>query len=153
MKEFIQRLGTSVLGVLQGFDRLRLRGTKRLLASVQGMSSYLFQRHILLKDFKAHALELTAQIRQATEKIAADAARPLLYLSSSSQDKEALARQLAARDGISQGLIAIFSCVEPCWTYAIHRNRATRHIDLQGGIRKCLHYYHYFLDPQRGLLH
>ena len=153
MKQFIQRLGSSVCGVLQGFDRLRLRGTKRLLASVRGMGSYLFQRHIFLKDFKAHALEFTEQIRQATEKVAANASRPVRYLASSSQDKEALARELAGRDGICQGLVGVFSCVEPCWTYEIHRNRATKHIDLQGGIRKCLHYYHYFLDPQLGLLH
>ena len=87
MKQFIQRLAGSVCGVLQGFDRLRLRGTKRLLASVRGMGSYLFQRHIFLKDFKTHALEFTEQIRQATEQVAANAGRPVRYLASSSQDK------------------------------------------------------------------
>jgi hypothetical protein len=153
MKQFIQRLGSSVFGALNGFDRLRLRGTKRLLASVKGMASYLWQRNILLKDFKAHALEVTEQIRQGTEQVAAEAGRPLRYLASSSQGKEDLARELATRDGIQTGLIGVFSCVEPCWSYEIHRNRATKHIELQGGIRKCLHYYHYFLDPQMGLLH
>jgi hypothetical protein len=153
MKGFIQRLGNNVLGVLSGFDRLRLRGTKRLLASVRGMASYLFQRQIFLNDFKAHALEITEQIRQATQQVVANTGRPLRYLPSSSQDKEALARELAAQDGIREGLIGVFSCVEPCWTYEIHRDRAARHIHLQGGIRKCLHYYHYFLDPQWGWCH
>src|SRR5262249_15997073 len=58
-----------------------------------------------------------------------------------------------AQDGITQGLIGVFSCVEPCWSYDIHRNRDTKQIELQGGQRKCLHYYHYFLDPQLGFLH
>jgi hypothetical protein len=51
------------------------------------MGSYLFQRHIFLKDFKTHALEFTEQIRQATEQVAANAGRPVRYLASSSQDK------------------------------------------------------------------
>jgi hypothetical protein len=153
MKHFMERVQGSIQGVRSGFDRLRLRGTKRLLASVQGMSNYLWQRKILLKDFKAHALEVTEQIRQTTEQVAAAAGRPRQYLPSSSQDKEELARTVAARDGVREGLVAVFSCVEPCWSYEIHRDRASKHIHLHGGNRKCLHYYHYFLHPQMGLLH
>jgi hypothetical protein len=153
MKHFMERVKGSVQGVLSGFDRLRIRGTKRLLASVQGMSSYLWQRKILLKDFKAHALEVTEQIRQATEQVAVAGGRPVRYLPSSTQDKEALARVLATQDGVREGLIAVFSCVEPCWSFEIHRDRASKHIDLRVGNRKCLHYYHYFLDPQLGLCH
>jgi len=153
MKRFLQRLTGNVLGSLSGFDRLRFRGTKRLLASVKGMLSYLWQMDLLLKDFKAHALSMTEQIRAATEQAAQAAGRPVQYLPSSSQSKEELARQIAARDGIRAGLIAVFSCVEPCWSYEIHRNRSHQHIELQGGQRKCLHYYHYFLDPQLGFLH
>src|SRR5262249_44835064 len=153
MKRFLQRLTGNVLGSLSGFDRLRFRGTKRLLASVKGMLSYLWQMDLLLKDFKAHALSMTEQIRAATEQAAQAAGRPVQYLPSSSQSKEELARHIAARDGIRAGLIAVFSCVEPCWSYEIHRNRSNQHIELQGGQRKCLHYYHYFLDPQLGFLH
>jgi hypothetical protein len=40
---------------LHGFDRLRFRGTRRFLANVAGMLSYLWQRRVLLKDFKAFA--------------------------------------------------------------------------------------------------
>jgi hypothetical protein len=153
MKHFLQRFGSHVLGILSGFDRLRLRGTKRLLASVSGLKSYLWQNDLLLKDFKAHAVAMTEQIRQATVEVATAVDRPLHYLASASQSKEDLARELAAQDGITQGLIGIFSCVEPCWSFDIHRNRDTQHIELQACQRKCLHYYHYFLDPQLGFMH
>jgi hypothetical protein len=153
MKSFIQRFGDQILGILSGFDRLRLRGTKRLLASVRGLGSYLWQRQILLKDFKAHALHATEQIRQATEAAAAAAGRPIEYLPSSAPSKEELARAQAERDGIREGLIGVFSCVEPCWSYEIHRNRETKQLELRGGQRKCLHYYHYFQDPQLGLVY
>jgi hypothetical protein len=153
MDGFIRRLGSVVTGVLNGFDRLRFRGTKRLLASVKGMMSYLWQMDILLKNFKEHSLAVTEQVRQAAEQVSRASGRPLVYLNSPSIIKEDRAREIARRDGITQGLICILSSVEPCWSYDIHRNRQTRHIELQGGIRKCLHYYHYFLHPTLGFMH
>jgi len=41
MKTFLRRFGQSIHGVLSGFERIRFRGTQRLLASVAGLSSYL----------------------------------------------------------------------------------------------------------------
>lgn len=70
MKTFIQRFGKRILGVLHGFDRLRFRGTRRFLASATGMLRYLWRRQILLKDFKAFASNITAQVRQAAEEVA-----------------------------------------------------------------------------------
>ena len=52
MQTFLQRFQPVVAGVLQGFDRLRFRGSKRQLGYVSGMSSWLGAMHILLKDYK-----------------------------------------------------------------------------------------------------
>ena len=41
MDSFLQRFGQFVVGILQGFDRLRFRGSKRQLCHVSGMSSWL----------------------------------------------------------------------------------------------------------------
>ena len=41
MKTFLQRFGELVLGVLHGFDRMRLRGSKRQLCYPVGAASYL----------------------------------------------------------------------------------------------------------------
>ena len=52
MKTFLQRFGSLVSGVLHGFDRLRLRGSKRLLCNPGGVSSFLSQVRVPLKDYK-----------------------------------------------------------------------------------------------------
>jgi hypothetical protein len=153
MKSFLQRFGTWITGILNGFDRLRLRGTKRLLASVGGLYNYLWQRHILLKDFTAHAEEITTALRQATEACVHKLARPLVYVPSAARDKEALAREIAQRDGVRSGLVCVLSSVEVCSSFVVYRNRDTRHLELRAQSRKCLHYYHYLLDQHWGWCH
>jgi hypothetical protein len=151
MKTFIQRFGKNILGVVHGFDRIRFRGTRRFLANVAGMLGYLWQRQVLLKDFKAFAGSITAQVRQAAEEVAVSQGRPVVYLHNSEMDKEAWARELAQRDGIRQGLIGVLKSVEGCWSYEVGPNRAEKKLELRGKPSKCLHYYHYFLHPQVGL--
>ena len=41
MTTFIDRFSDSIHGVLSGFDRIRFRGTQRLLASVRGLTAFL----------------------------------------------------------------------------------------------------------------
>jgi hypothetical protein len=151
MKTFIQRFVTNILGVLHGFDRIRFRGTRRFLANVAGMMGYLWQRQVLLKDFKAFAGNITAQVRQAAEESAVSQGRPIEYLHNSAMQKEEWARQVAKRDGIQQGLIGVLKEVECCWSYEVGPNRAAKKLELRGKPSKCLHYYHYFMDPEVGL--
>ena len=67
MRQFIQRHQHRILGILSGFDRLRLRGTLRLLTNVGGLMSYLSLVGVLIKDFMAYAEGLTKRLRQTTE--------------------------------------------------------------------------------------
>lgn len=153
MNEFIQRHRESVIGTLNGFDRLRIRGTLRLLSYVEGMLMYLGLAKVLLKDFKAYAQAATDQIRRATEQLTSAAGRPLRYLPSSTENKEAWARATAERDGVRAGLIGVLSCVEPCRSYEIHRNRQAKRLELRGGPGKCLHYYFYLIHKIWGFMH
>jgi hypothetical protein len=153
MKTFIQRFGNNILGVLHGFDRIRFRGTRRFLANVAGMLGYLWQRQVLLKDFKAFAGQITAQVRQAAEEGAVSQGRPLEYLHNSDMKKEDWARDLAKRDGVEQGLIGVLKAVEGCWSYEVGPNRAAKKLELRGKPSKCLHYYHYFRDAEVGLVY
>ena len=132
MKTFIQRFGTNILGVLHGFDRIRFRGTRRFLANVAGMMNFLWHRQVLLKDFKAFAGNLTAEVRQAAEEVAVQQGRPIVYLHNSVMDKEAWARDVAKRDGIQQGLIGVLKAVECCWSYEVGPNRAKKKLELRG---------------------
>jgi hypothetical protein len=153
VKTFIQRFGQNILGVLHGFDRIRFRGTRRFLANAAGMLGYLWQRQVLLKDFKAFAGQLTAEVRQAAEESAVRLGRPIEYLHNSDLKKEDWARKLAKRDDIQQGLIGVLKAVECCWSYEVGPNRAKKKLELRGKPSKCLHYYHYFMDPEVGLVY
>jgi hypothetical protein len=151
VKTFIDRFGSKILGSLHGFDRIRFRGTRRFLANVAGMMSFLWHRQVLLKDFKAYAGSITAQVRQAAEEAAVKEGRPVEYLHNSDMDKEAWAREMAERDGIQEGLIGVLKAVECCWSYKVGPNRAEKKLELRGQSSRCLHYYHYFMDPEVGL--
>jgi hypothetical protein len=54
MLSVLQRFSSQVSGVLSGFDRLRFRGTKRLLNTPGGMLNFLWHKQILLKQFKEY---------------------------------------------------------------------------------------------------
>lgn len=150
---FIQKHQADVIGLLHGFDRLRLSGTFRALYHPPVMEKYIQKAGFLLKDFRQLVLQITGQIKAATQQIAERTERPLVYLSSSQVRKEQYARNLAERDGITCGLIAILSCVEPCRTYTVGGNPRTKMLEAQLGLGKCLHYYFYHFHPVFGFMH
>lgn len=153
MLSFVQRHRKQVTGVVSGFDRLRFRGTLRVLAHVGGMMDFLWHQRVPLKRFKDYVCETTKRLREATEASAQRAGQRVRYVASSTLSKEDLVREMAAREGRQEGLLAVLSCVEPCRSYELHRNRETKHLDLRNSPLKCLHYYFYFQHPQLGFMH
>lgn len=153
MHEFTKRHQKDIRGVLSGFDRMRFRGTLRWLANTKGLLSFLWNVQVLLKNFKAYALAVTDEVRRAAEQIAADAGRPVHYLPSTILNKERIARTIADEDGVTEGLIAVLTCVEPCWSYEVGPNPHKKELELRGRRGKCLHQYFYFQDPQWGFMH
>src|SRR6266571_130899 len=150
---FVQRHKTDVIGVLHGWDRLRLQRTLRSLYYQPVMEEYLWQAGVLWKDFKRFATDLTSRVRQAAEKLAGRHQRPLIYLSSSRTRKEEVARQIQQRDQVGKGLIAVLSCVEPCRTWFLRGNRATRKLEIKLQWGKCTHLYFYWIHEELGFLH
>lgn len=153
MEGFVSRHAEAVIGTLCGFDRLVFRGTLRRLAVVAGLRSYLWASGVLLKDFAAHASGLSARLKAASQARCERTGRPLRYLASSALSKEQVARAIAAQDGVERGLICVLSAVEPCLSYEIARERSSRRLVLTPRRRKCLHLYHYMLDPEFGFMH
>ena len=150
MKSFLQRFGSLVSGVLHGFDRLRFRGSKRLLCNPGGVISFLRQVQVPLKDYKSYAKETTLALCKSIETKAKQAGL-YLYVNNSKESKEELALRLAAHDKRQQGLIAVLGCVEPCQVVQVRGNRETKKLELRIEPGKCMHYYHYYLDPDYGL--
>ena len=152
MKSFIQKYEEDVMGSLSGFDRLVLRGTLRRLLYPDGMDYCLAFLRVQLKDFAQYLIEVTARIKEASLAAAQRASRPIQYLPSSQVRKDDLARSIANRDHVSDGLICVLSCVEPCQTFEIHRNRELKRLQIRPHRSKCLHLYHYFVHPQFGFM-
>lgn len=141
------------MGVLNGFDRLVLRGTLRYIVYPYGMMGYLRQEGVLLKDFGKFALKVSTQLKDASTTVASQSSRPVIYLQSSHTNKEEMARELARKDGIERDLICVLTSVEPCFSFEIHRNPQTRKLELVSRWRKCLHLYHYYIHPLFGFMH
>ena len=152
MKRFLARFGDKVLGVLNGFDRLILRGVLYPVAVVSGMRHFLHSKDVLLKDFAPYVHEASETVKAASAAAAVAAGRPLPYLTSPKTDKAALAAKIAREDGIADGLIAVLRSVEVCKGYTVRGNRATQKLELVLEPRKCLHYYHYLIDPVFGFM-
>lgn len=153
MERFLTRHADRIVGILAGFDRLVFRGLARSLSYRNGMDIFLSRHGVLLKDFSRFAQEVSGRLKAHADALAARSGRPLEYLASAQPSKEARARQIAARDGITEGLVCILSCVEPCRSYGIRKDRQTRQLSLRAQERKCLHLYFYALDREFGLVH
>lgn len=152
MNRFIQRFSDKITGVLNGFDRLIIRGTLRRIAYARGMKGFLWHRQVLLKDFRSYVERITKELRAASCRMAEAQKRPILYLRSSKTDKLALAQNVAAQDRVSSGLIAVISCVETCMSYKICPNPESQMLNLEMRQRKCIYLYHYLVDPQFGFM-
>jgi hypothetical protein len=61
-----------------------------------------------------------------------------------------MAQTIARRDHIESGPVWALSCVEPCWSFDVHRNRDTQQLDLVQRSRKCLFVYQYWQHPELG---
>lgn len=152
MNAFMAKHQKHIVGVLSGWDRIVFRGTIRLIAHLEGRCSYLRSRHILLKDFKAHAQHQTATLIQASVARAQASGRPNLYLPSARTNKEQVALKIAERDGVREGRICILRTVEPCLTYELHRNRQARTLELKRLASKGMPLYHYWYDAYFGFM-
>jgi hypothetical protein len=153
MERFVTRHHDRIAGILTGFDRMRFRGTLRAISNWKGLRIWLNQRGVLLKDFGTFAERLSAQLTAHAKAVAAEQGRPYEYLRTWKISKEDRAREIRARDGIQEGLIAVFSCVEGCRSFTVRGNRATRRLELVPSERRCAHLYFYYWDHDFGLLH
>src|ERR1700675_1629897 len=152
MKEFIAKHEEAIGGVLRGFDRLVFRGTLRSISYAQGMRNYLWAKQVRLTEFGRHVQQVSERVKQACRSKAEALGRPVKYLASAGESKEEVAREIAAREKIREGLVCVLSCVEPCRTFEVYRNRETRKLELVSRTRKCLFLYHYWMHREFGFL-
>ena len=141
-----------ILGFISGLDRMRFRGTLRLLANSTGLKKFMSYTGVLLKYFGGWAEGLTARIRQSCRAKADELGIETHYLRRSSIDKEAFVREFAASRGIQEGFLCMLSAVEPCIAPMVKGNKSQKTLELVMAQRKCVFVYHYFDDPVLGFL-
>ncbi len=73
MNSFLQRFSSLVLGVVHGFDRLRLRVSKRFLCTPGGVFSFLWHVKVPVKEYKSYAENTTVALCKAIETEAKEA--------------------------------------------------------------------------------
>lgn len=152
MHEFIAKHRDQISGVLSGFDRLVFRGTLRAIRYAEGMRAYLIRKGVWLGDFAQHVQAVSERLKESSLAEPRRLGRTILYLASSQIDKEALARRVAARQRITSGPVCVLTCVEPCRSFEVYRNRETKKLELVSRLRKCLFLYHYGIHPVFGFM-
>jgi hypothetical protein len=153
MDGFVERHRARILGVLSGCDRVLFRGTLRSISYLDGMQRLLSSYRIPYTQFGGFAQRVSDRLKQHAHELAEKQQRPFIYLPSAALSKEDYARQIMERDKIQQGLVCVLSCVEPCQTYALRKDREKKHLLLVPAQRKCLYLYYYFVDREFGMIH
>lgn len=158
MDAFLRRHADRIIGHLTTTDRMIFKGTLTRFHFPDGMARFLAREGVLLKDFKPYVTGCTTELREHVEAMAAEQNRPLIplrgtYSRATGRPKEAEARKIAERDGIREGLICVFSALEPCMSFHVRGDRKTQKLRVQYESSKCLHYYLYLLDPEFGFMH
>jgi hypothetical protein len=150
MNQFTTRFASNISAVVSGFDRLVLTGVIRHLCCPTGMSIYLRDAGVLLKNFGQHMIDVSDQVRKASmEQLTANGTE-YRYLKSCNASKEEVARKIAKDKAIADGPVCAIGCVENCNSFSIESNKETRHLEIVANQRRCMHLYSYRYHPVFG---
>lgn len=138
-----------VTGVLSCFDRVVFRGYLPL-SYAQGMSGFLYQQQVLLKEFKDYAPRIAERIKEHVKGLVEQAGAPYRHLPTKERMEEQ-ARQLAQEKGIREGIVCGFSQLETCRSYRFEGSASGPR--LRADFRRCLVLYVFVRHAVLGLIH
>ena len=142
-----------ILGKLTTVNRVIFNGYLTRFYLPGFFKRFLSRQGVLLKDFSRHVQKATATIKQNALKTAEDAGRPYMYFKHTVRHKDDLAKRIAKKDGITQGLICVLGTLELRHSFEIQPNKKTHQLDVVRRLRKCIHYYFYYIDSEFGFMH
>ena len=158
MQEFINKYRDQINGTLSGFDRLVFRGSLRRLnysywdqdsqsLVAQGMEQYLWQNHILFKDYLDHVKHISRKVKQASVKPFETQGLPVEFLRNPAADKDEMARAMATERSVESGWVCALSSVELSPSF---EHRGTH---LVRRMKPCQVLYQYQIHPQVGWMY
>lgn len=146
---FLKKHAAKIKGVLSCFDRVIFRGYLPI-CHPRGLAGWMWSRGVKPSAFKTFAPGIAERLVQHAKDTAAKAGR--LYQHHPSRlEKEELARQIAKRDHIKDGLVCVFSCLETCRTFRLKYGPGRS--ELKADLRRCTVLYYFFMDKECGLIH
>jgi len=148
MERFTNKHQEKIHGVISCFDRMLFRGYLPI-ENPWTMAAFLNQ-NCQFKDLKSFLLSAAERIKDQARSIANKYQRPIIYLRSPA-NKEKWAYEMAEKNKITEGLICIFSQVEPCRSFSFKFEKGMQ--SCHRAKRKGLVIYYYFMDKEFGLIH
>ena len=150
MNKFIEKHSDKIAGVLTCPDRIIFKGYLPLYNG-EAMERFCYLQNILFKEMKPFFLKQSEIIKKHAISMAEKYNRPYEYLNGGKLRKEEKALEIAKKGGITDGLICIFSRLEPSRTFKLRYGKKRPRIESHFG--KCLCLYYYFMDKEFGLIH
>ena len=140
------------------FDRMIFKGHISALYKRDGARCFLWSQGVALKDFAPWVKAMTERVAETARKMARDAGRPVVSFDqvkvrNRTQHKDELAKSIAERDGVTEGVVCLISAVESCFSFEVRKRHDTGRLELVRRERKCLHHYLYLIDPEFGFMH
>ena len=153
MDTLSRRFITAVKGVITGFDRIVFKGMLMPIVHAAGMQSFLMRKKVLNKDFKEYVTKQSQAIIRSAEELAIEqSGSGITYIGSHKERKETLAHNRQKENGINEGMIGVWSCVESCNTFRSTFAQGQTYPVLKWERSKCKHLYFYFDDPIYGFM-
>ncbi len=146
-----ERYADQVNGVYSCYDRVVIQGTLPVFCYAEGMTSYLYANKIRIFDYAKFAEPLRDELRVNAEKIAKEHNLQIDFIRKKNFRKEQRVREIIEKRGDHNGIVHIFSAMEPCSSYRPWHDKNTHKTFLKYTSGKCLHYYFYFIDDLLGL--
>ncbi len=144
-----------ITGRLAMFDGMIFKGHLSALYKQDGARCFLWSQGVPLTNFTDYAKATPERIANNARKLVTDAGRPVISFDhvktrNRVRQKDDLAKDIAARDGVTEGIVCLISAVEACMSFQVRRRRETKTLELFRRERKCLHHYLYLIDPEFG---
>jgi len=121
MKEFAEKHRDRIVGAPECFDRILLKGHLPLPTG-KSLESLLDSLGLLYKDFEAFVLKHSQYIKDHARQAAERSERPFEPIPPRVR-KEDRAPEIAKRDGITQGLLCIYTAAESCSSFVLRAGK------------------------------
>ena len=153
MENFIKQYKGEIIGVLNGFDHILIRGYIKDFHIDKRFYYFMSREGYLLKDYKRYVLKKSEELKKQIDKIEQEGKCHREFISSPEKDKGEIAKKILLNNPEKEGLLCILSAVEPCYAMTVRKNSLSGKLEKSWEYRKCTHHYFYYNDSEFGLMY